>query len=193
VIVPGLGMIVRMDGENAGSETAIEIGRTSLLKALLQVLAVLAGSALLVGVGRLVGFVPRLWLVYPLFFALATLHVIVFRRGSRLILDADGLAVVTGKTVDRYRWEDLIEVGWANGDFPTVGCRPIVRPRGKPFAVPGPNQPKVLGTLPVFGRARSAARLAVQAACERHGVPFSDRGALMLMDGPPGSSFRSDR
>jgi hypothetical protein len=75
----------------------------------------------------------------------------VAHRSSTLLLDEDGLAVLTGKSVNRYRWSELLEVGWANGDFPSVGCRPIVRPRGEPYAVPGPNHPKTLGTLAISG------------------------------------------
>jgi hypothetical protein len=164
--------MIRMDGDSEGREPAIQIGRTNTALGLLRVVAVVGGSVLLLWLGRLVGFEPGAWLMYPLFLALGTLYVIVVHRSSRLILDADGLAVITGRAVNRYRWDDLLEVGWANGDFPTVGCRPIVRPRGKPYAVPGPNQPKVLGTLAVFGRARSEARSAVRA---RHASDMASR------------------
>jgi hypothetical protein len=185
--------MIRMDGDHADREATIEIGRASRGVGLLRMLVAVAAFALLLWVGRLVGMVPVYWLLYPLFFVLSTLYVIVIHRGNRLVLDADGLAVIAGKTVSRYQWDELLEVGWSNGDFPIVGCRPIVRPRGKPFAVPGPNQPKVLGTLALFGQARHEARLVVQAACERHGVPFSDRDALMLQDAPPDSRFRADQ
>lgn len=117
-------------------------------------------------------------------------------RREEIVLDPRGIHARTRRGTTSYAWEDLLEVGWstlAAHRFSAVGSGVVVRPRGGPFDVPGPNAPAMLVQMPSHGRdAHSEARAVLRSWCERHGVVFSDDGGRMLGNAPPGSPYRTE-
>jgi hypothetical protein len=163
-----------------------EIGSSDLGRGVLYgvLLIVLAGG--LLWVFR----TPSLAVLYAGGAAVWVLLVVVRHRSDRLVLDDAGITVVTRRGGTSHAWADLLETGWSGAPW-SPGCRVLVRRRGGAFAVPGPNAPGPVATLAIFRRRkRKEARDALRQLSTSHGVPFSDRGALMLTDGPPDSPYR---
>lgn len=155
----------------------------------------LAGGALafvILGVARGTSdFGEVLTVIFWLSLAVLLLWRAWTHRGVRLVLAPGVLSVQGAAGTRRYTSGELIEVGWlARSSISGV----VVRPTGGPFDSPGPNDPRLLITLPTHGQqAQERARREVAAWCTRHGVDFTADARAMLDSAPPGSPYRRDR
>lgn len=95
-----------------------------------------------------------------------------YRRGNDTVELTEQALVVTRRGVElrRYPWGDVLDLSWR-------GARlggPVLRVRGRPYDVPGPNEPCQVATVPVASRrARDDAIALLQAAARRQGIPYS--------------------
>lgn len=117
-------------------------------------------------------------------------------RREEIVLDSRGIHARTRRGTTTYAWGDLLEVGWgslAPQRFSMASSGVVVRPRGGPYDVPGPNAPVMLVHMPSHGKdAHAEARAVLRSWCARHGVLFSDDGLRMLGNAPPGSPYRTE-
>lgn len=112
-------------------------------------------------------------------------------RGSHLTLDAHGVTAVMRRRRHSYRWDELLELGWA-AQGPVSGL--VARPTGGLFDDPGPNHPAWIFVLPRSGRRAAAeAREALAAWCQHTGVAYAVDGQDMELNAPPGSPYRTAR
>lgn len=129
--------------------------------------------------------------IYAVTISLSGAYVIVAHRHQTVMIDDRGLTVETARGDTTYLWADLLEVAWVGSLLPNHGPGLVVRLRGGPWDIPGPNVPAQVATLPVFGReGHRRAKEALRQACHKHGVLFAESGHRMLMDAPPGSPYR---
>ena len=172
-------------------------GRRGLI---VTILALIAVSALFAAVGvwlatrstRGLGAVGGFGyaVLMPLFVAALAIANSRKHRHDRTVLSSSGITVRSASEVTTYRWEDMLEVGWVSAEYPTLLSLLYVRIKGTTWAKPGPNLPGEV-RMPIYGRRhRLAAREAIRTACERHRVPFWEKGTKMMSLAPPGSPFR---
>lgn len=143
--------------------------------------------------------IPAVWLMVtfeqPSMLSLVPVMCLIFflrqwrLRSGTLTLNAEGLHVHTPQHRHSYPWDDLLEVSWvAAGSDSGV----LVRPRGGPYAVPGPHAPVQVWHVPSHGAdSHRRARQALASFCERHEVTFTADVIQASDTAPPGSTFRT--
>lgn len=170
-------------------DTPVPVGAPSDLTAGPPRPWIVLGSALvvLVVLGGLSAWRAGVPSVVP--FYLAAIGVLLAVQAVRLRHDRvhfgdDALVVTTRAGVERYAWDDVLELSWSPTDFPRTGSGPVVRVRGGSFDVPGPTAPLQIAALPIWGRHRRAqAREQVRRAAAQHGIPFTDGLVQLIASG----------
>jgi len=112
------------------------------------------------------------------------LHVVVRHRLDTVRLEEEAVVVVTKQGETVYPWADVLEVSWQGSTWPYTGSGPVLRLRGGPFDVPGPNAPGQIARLPVFGGAASGrATAALESVCAARGVPYTPKLMELISTG----------
>nr|WP_284288452.1 hypothetical protein [Angustibacter aerolatus] len=145
-----------------GEQPGVVIGRANERLALAWVVALLAVAVVLLVVGG--ARAPAL-VLYPLAPAVVLVVVLVRGRRQTIVLTDDAIEVHRPDGGVAVRWDDLLSVSWSRAGTGLLSANLhalVVRPRGGPYAVPGPNSPARLAVASVFGR--TANRRAAQAA-----------------------------
>lgn len=108
------------------------------------------------------------------------LLVLAFAARLRATVIIDDLGISTRQSGgQQFAWADLLAISWQNG-IGLGGSGPVVRPRGGPYDIPGPNALVVVASLSLSRGAQRSARAALKEAAGAHGVPWSDDLGKML-------------
>lgn len=104
------------------------------------------------------------------YLALTTLLSILLalRKGPTVLVADDAIVVRTSRGERRYELSTIVEASWAATGFYRSG--PALRLHGKPFDMPGPNQPIMIAAMFMPGK---DVRSRFAAACRERGVPYA--------------------
>lgn len=142
-------------------------------------------------------------LLFPVVYAAIVLGSLVWtvrrHRLDTVRLGPGSMVVVSGDGETAYPWEDVLEVSWSTTAWPYGGSGPVLRLRGGPYEVPGPNAPAQVAQLPVFGRAavQDAVR-SLEEASRARGIPYTPKLLELINSGKrmprlPGETWESRR
>jgi hypothetical protein len=133
------------------SETVV-LARTSPTSLGASTLAVPLAAGIAIAVGADIADPRELLGAAVLTVVLATGLIWWWGRNAVLADDGGPIVVTRGRTERPYRWSELVAAEWEPGAFwrptgPGWGASLLVAPRGGPFDVPGPNNPRRLGSV----------------------------------------------
>ncbi|NAZ83693.1 hypothetical protein GTR02_17920 [Kineococcus sp. R8] len=114
--------------------------------------------------------------------AVCIVHTVVRHRLDTVRLERESIVVLTRAGERAYAWADVLEVSWSTPSRSFGGSGPVLRLRGGPFDVPGPNAPAQVAHLPVFGRRATQEAVALlRRVTESHGLTYTP-GLVELID-----------